>query len=186
LSDFIIHIVYERGAFSSNDTIKTSACLACFSIGLPAFILNKVLTPIFYANNDQRSPFKISAYSLMADVVMSIVLMYFWRASGIALAASLGAWFNCALLLKICKRKGYFDIKIGNIWPFILKILLTNSIMAIVLIVSKGAVYQACYQASMIIKLLALSGMILVGFTTYLISSLMCGIIAKQDVTKLF
>ncbi len=186
LADWIVHVIYQRGAFSSADTLKTSACLACFSVGLPAFIVNKILTPIFYANNDQKSPFKISLYSLAVDVVMSFVLMRLYGAPGIALASSLSAWLNCCLLLRTCKRKSYFDIMIIDIWPFIARLLLCSAIITLALLVGKGCFSQIYHQSTSVIKLLLLGAMIFASFSIYVVSSLMCGAIAKQDITTLF
>ena len=55
LSQPIIHLIYERGEFTSGDTILTSNALAAFAFGLPAFVLAKILTPIFYANLDTKT-----------------------------------------------------------------------------------------------------------------------------------
>jgi putative peptidoglycan lipid II flippase len=186
LADWIVSIIYQRGAFSSADTLKTSACLLCFSLGLPAFILNKILGPIFYANNDQQSPFKISLYSLVFDVLMSFILMRLLGFYGIALASSLSAWFNCYLLLRICKRKMYFDISAIDIWRFMARLSVASAIMGIILFLAKKYLCQVCQQLDSAIKLFLLIAMIFVSFVIYVVSSLLCKTITKQDITNIF
>src|SRR3546814_3993419 len=51
----IVSGLFERGHFDAADTLVTSWALAAFSIGLPSYVLVKVLTPGFYARADTRA-----------------------------------------------------------------------------------------------------------------------------------
>ena len=64
LSRPIIHLIYERGSFSMEDTNRTASALSAFSLGLPAFVMVKIFTSSFYANDDTKTPMKIMFYSL--------------------------------------------------------------------------------------------------------------------------
>ena len=56
MPEAVVAVLFERGAFSPEDTRRTAAALAAFAAGLPAFILAKVLQPGFFAREDTRTP----------------------------------------------------------------------------------------------------------------------------------
>ena len=110
LSKPIIHIIYERGYFSAEDTIRTAEALAAFTFGLPSFIIAKIITPIYYANLDTRTPYRIALYSLFINTVLNIILMIPFGHIGIALGSSIAGWINAFLLYKYAKQYGDFQI----------------------------------------------------------------------------
>jgi len=101
----IIHILFERGAFSSEDTIYTSQVLSIFSLGLPAYILIKVLITCFFARQDTKTPLYISLITVLLNVAISLMLIGTMREMGIALATAISAWVNALLLFFILKFK---------------------------------------------------------------------------------
>jgi len=181
LADLIVHLLYQRGAFTEQDTIQTALCLSYFSLGLPAFILNKVFTPIFYANSDQKTPLKITLYSVILNIFFSIIFMRKYGAAGIALASTIAAWSN-ALLLYIDASK-YFTLK-KEIWKFIFKILICNITMATALYYAKITINASFYNYSFIFKALSLTSIILIGRIVYMILSIILGIITKKELSK--
>ena len=60
LSEPIIYILFERGAFVSEDTLYTAQVLSMFALGLPAYILIKVLVTCFFAREDTKTPLYVS------------------------------------------------------------------------------------------------------------------------------
>jgi len=110
LSKPIIHLIYERGKFLPEDTILTAEALAAFSLGLPAFVIAKILTPIYYANLDTKTPLRITLYSLVINTILNIALMIPFGHVGIAIGASIAAWINAWLLNKYAKQYGDFKV----------------------------------------------------------------------------
>lgn len=104
----IITVLFERGAFSAADSSATAAALAAFSVGLPAYVLVKVLSPGFFAREDTRTPVRIAAVALVANVVLNLILMQVLAHVGIALATALSACLNAALLLWLLIKRGHF------------------------------------------------------------------------------
>ena len=103
LSKPIIHILFERGAFLSEDTFYTSNVLSMFALGLPAYILIKVLVTCFFAREDTKTPLYVSIVSVAVNVVLSLILIQSMREMGIALATTISAWLNILLLYAILK-----------------------------------------------------------------------------------
>ncbi len=94
----IIAGLFERGAFGPDDTAATAAALAAFAFGLPAFMLNKVLTPAFFAREDTKTPMYYAGANALANIVLSIALFPFFGHVGIAAATSVAGWLNAGLL----------------------------------------------------------------------------------------
>lgn len=184
LSDYIIDTIYKRGAFTTSDCILTARCLCAFSIGLPAFILNKIFTPIFYANNDQKTPLKITIYSLLSNIIFNILLIRVCGMVGIAIGSSIAAWLNVCLLYYQIKKNFGFEINKQN-WQFIIKVLASAIIMASVLIIANNNIDNWFYQSNSTVKILILGLMVILGAIIYLLSNLIFGILTIQDLNSL-
>ncbi|NAZ36620.1 murein biosynthesis integral membrane protein MurJ [Rubellimicrobium sp. CFH 75288] len=68
----LILALFERGAFGRADTVATAATLAVYGAGLPAFVLHKVLQPLFYAREDTASPFRFAVWSMVVNAAVAV------------------------------------------------------------------------------------------------------------------
>ena len=172
LSDPIIHIIYQRGAFLFSDTIKTAKVISVFSLGLPAFVLSKIFLPIFYANHDTKTPLKITSYSLLMNTMLNIALMSRFNEVGIALGSSISAWCNVWLLYYYSKQYNQVFFSGKEITIFVLKLILAcvSMILVICLINHFYGVYF--YHDSVLIKLCTLGGSIAAAIAIFFISSI--------------
>jgi putative peptidoglycan lipid II flippase len=166
LSEPIIHVIYQRGAFTYDDTIKTAEAISVFALGLPAFILAKILTPIFYANHDTKTPLKITLYSLAVNTILNIIMMRQFGHLGIALACSVTAWYNVWLLYTHTKKYGLSFID-SKLYSFCSKILLSCAIMVLVIWVIKYYYAGYYYARFLLVKAFMLAATILAGATTF-------------------
>ena len=105
LSTPIIHILFERGAFLAEDTLYTAQVLSIFALGLPAYILIKILVTCFFAREDTKTPLYVAVVSVIINVVLSLLLISTMREMGIALATAISAWANAFLLFIILQFK---------------------------------------------------------------------------------
>ena len=105
LSTPIIHVLFERGAFLAEDTLYTAQVLSIFSLGLPAYILIKILVTCFFAREDTKTPLYVAVVSVIINVVLSLLLISTMREMGIALATAISAWVNAFLLFIILQFK---------------------------------------------------------------------------------
>ena len=106
LSQPIISTLFERGAFSPTAVDATAQTLFCYAFGLPAFIIIKVLQPSFFARYDTLTPVKVASFMVLTNLVLNIILMQYLAHAGLALATSITAWLNVAILTLILKQKG--------------------------------------------------------------------------------
>jgi putative peptidoglycan lipid II flippase len=120
-------VLFERGAFTLQDTMATARALAAFAIGLPAFVLIKVLQPGFFAREDTRTPMRLAAINLVLNAGGSLALFFAFKAAGlmphvgIALATSVAAWVNAAMLWGALRLRGDFvvDARLARNVPLI-------------------------------------------------------------------
>lgn len=117
----IIRLIFEHGAFLPSDTRATAAALAFYALGLFAYSGVKVLVPAFYALGRTRAPVAISVLSVGANVALSIALIGPMGYRGLALATSLAAILNFALLM-IFMRRAAGDIGGGSLLFALFKI----------------------------------------------------------------
>jgi putative peptidoglycan lipid II flippase len=179
LSHPIIHLIYERGAFTSEDAFKTASALSAFSFGLPAFILTKIFMPIFYANQDTKTPMKITIYALTTNTLLNVILMIPFGHVGIALGTSVAAWYQVWLLMKYAKLCRHFALS-KDMWSFIFKIAICVALLAATVILSKYVIGHYYYDNSVFVKLLSVFTTIIVSAGVYIICVNMTGIYGLQ------
>jgi putative peptidoglycan lipid II flippase len=110
LSDPIVRVLFERGRFGPEDTLRTAGALAAFAVGLPAFVLVKAFTPGFFAREDTRTPLVIAVISIVVNVALNLAFLYGTALAqiGIALATSLSGWLNAALLAGVLRHRNHW------------------------------------------------------------------------------
>ena len=82
------HTLLQHGAFTAADTVASAHALAAFSLGLPAYILIKVLVPGFHARGDTRTPVRIALVAMLANLVGNLVLIWPLQHVGLALSTA--------------------------------------------------------------------------------------------------
>ncbi|MDO8982612.1 murein biosynthesis integral membrane protein MurJ [Cypionkella sp.] len=98
--------LYQRGAFTADDTAATALVLAIYGAGLPAFVLHKVYQPLYYAREDSRSPFRFAIVSMIINAAIAVGLMPYIGFAAAALATTLAGWMMAAQLWFGTKRMG--------------------------------------------------------------------------------
>jgi len=105
----IISVLFERGEFTLNSAIETSRALLCYSIGLPAFSVIRIIVAAHYSLQDTKSPMKAAIVALIVNALLSLTLMFPLKHAGLALATSLASMVNVAMLWVILRiRLGAF------------------------------------------------------------------------------
>jgi len=104
LAEPIVVTLFERGAFSHADSVATAQTLKAYAIGLIAFCWVKLLASACYAGKDAKAPMHYAAISVAVNIILAVILMQFWAYVGLALATSLAAFVNVAMLYKRLTR----------------------------------------------------------------------------------
>lgn len=105
LSFPIVNTLWERGEFTRAASEGTAIALVYFSIGLCAYAGSKVLTSAYYSLQDTKTPAKLGIYTMLLNIVFSLILMGPLKHGGLALSTSLAAMINTFLLIYFLKKK---------------------------------------------------------------------------------
>ena len=123
IPNFIVMGIYEGDEFTPNDVIMVSEALVPFAIGLPAFVLIKVLSPGFFAREDTVTPMKFATAGVVINLLLGIGLFFGPLGFvGLAIATSVAGWVNAGLLAATLARRGLFkpDARVLSKLPRIL------------------------------------------------------------------
>ncbi|MGB1361117.1 MAG: murein biosynthesis integral membrane protein MurJ [Alphaproteobacteria bacterium] len=175
----IISGLFMYGNFGLNDTYKTAYALQAFAIGLPAFVLIKVLSPVFFARGNTTTPVRISILCMVLNIALSIWLMTTMYHVGIALATSISAWVNVMLLLLNVRKQNIELLRKGTM------AVLTK--MFIISVIMGAIVYQLSniYFDNLIngdYKVLYLMIIIITGLVVYFGMAIGSGLINKSKI----
>jgi putative peptidoglycan lipid II flippase len=110
LSDGIVALLFERGAFDAHDRIQTATVLRMYIAGLLPFGISKLFSLWLYARHRQGEAAKIAAKSLGVNIVFSLILIGPMAAPGLALASSISGWTLLFWTLKAVGRELFLDI----------------------------------------------------------------------------
>ncbi len=102
----LVQVLFERGAFSADDSANTAIAVAVYGLGLPAFVLQKVLQPVYFARSDTRTPFHFALVALVVNAVLAIGLSFFIGYIAAAIATSVAGWVMTGLLWRGARRMG--------------------------------------------------------------------------------
>jgi putative peptidoglycan lipid II flippase len=179
----VIAVLFERGAFGSPETGATAAALAAYALGLPAYVLIKVLGPGFFAREDTVTPVKIAAGCVVINLVLNLLLMGPLVHVGIALATAISAWINAGLLMFVLRRRGHFrsDLRLRKAIP---RVLLASAAMAAAIRFSMDGL--AGYAAAdSVQRTIALAVVIAIGLAAFAAAALLFGAARREDIKRM-
>lgn len=129
----MLSTLFGYGALEDRDVAMAARSLMAYSGGLLAFILIKVLSPGYFARQDMRTPVRIGIIAMSANMVMNLILVFPLAHAGLALATTLSACLNAALLWRGLRRTGVYRASAG--WgAFLLRVAVATAAMCAVLI----------------------------------------------------
>jgi putative peptidoglycan lipid II flippase len=119
----LVSVLFQRGANTADDAAAIALAVAIYGLGLPAFVLQKVLQPLYFAREDTRTPFRYAIWAMVVNAAVAIGLQFYigWQAA--ALATTIAGWTMVALLMRGARPFGEvarFDLRFRRrIWRII-------------------------------------------------------------------
>ena len=102
----IMAVLFGRGAFDAQAALLSSQSLAAYALGLPAFVLLKVLVPAFFAHGDTSTPVRVGMIAIAMNLGLNLLFMTPLQHIGPAMATSISALFNVIALAILLGRSG--------------------------------------------------------------------------------
>ncbi|MCH8172139.1 MAG: murein biosynthesis integral membrane protein MurJ [Proteobacteria bacterium] len=180
----MIAVLFQRGEFVASDTLATSKALMAYVIGLPAYVLVKVLVPAYYSRKDTKTPVKFGLISIGVNFVLNIVLMQFLAHVGLALATAIASWVNVTLLYLYLARRGYFRVD-KRLKRRVLKIIGSSLVMGAVLWAVSGLLAPS-FARGTFEGGAALIALVLIGLLVYGGAARLTGALSIAEARQLF
>lgn len=165
----IIRVIYERGGFSPHSTDMTALALSVYAPGLVVFSLLKVLIPVFYAQQDMKTPVRIGIACTCLSLVLKLIFMWPLKHAGIALATVLATSVEVVVLFGLIHRR-FGSPGWSNILNSFLKIFAAAIVMGIVACVINHSCrsllgsHNVSLQITRIVSLCAAIGLAVVAY----------------------
>ena len=125
----LVSVLFQRGAFGPEDTAATALAVAVYGLGLPGFVLQKALQPLFFAREDTRRPFYFALASLVVNAGIAIGLMPAFGFIAAAIGTTVSGWASVALLWYASRRMGVAATLDHRFRKRIWRILLASALM---------------------------------------------------------
>ncbi|MEO1954124.1 MAG: murein biosynthesis integral membrane protein MurJ, partial [Campylobacterales bacterium] len=110
LSQEITWLLFQRGAFTYEDTLNTSLILKMYLIGLIPYGLSKLFLLWLYAKEMQMVAAKIATYSLVTYLIFALTLISPFGVAGIAFASTMSGFVSFAFVIKNFGIDNFKDI----------------------------------------------------------------------------
>ncbi|MCL7464464.1 murein biosynthesis integral membrane protein MurJ [Phaeovulum sp. NW3] len=179
----LISVLYDRGVWTADDTTATALALAAYGLGLPAFVLQKVLQPLYYAREDTRRPFLYAVGSMIVNAGFAVGMMPVMGFMAAALATSVSGWVMVAQLWFGARQMGDAARPDARFWSRLWRILAASAVMGLALWALAGAMESALVAPGS--RYLALAGLCLAGMAVYFGLGALIGAYRAADLMRL-
>ena len=167
----IARAIFERGAYTAVDAAQTGLAAGLFALGLPAFVLNKTLTPAFFAAEDSRTPLRLALWAMGINTVLAIAGSWVFGWVAIPVATAVAAWVNTVWLWIVLRQRGYaMDARLVRRLP---RMALASVAMGAVLWLSAAA--MAPWFDSALTRIPALLALVATGMIAYALAGRAAG-----------
>ena len=180
----IITVLFERGAFGADAARATAHALAAFALGVPAYVLIKILQPAFYAREDTKTPLKAALANVTTNIALSLALFPALGHVGIALATAAAAWVDSGLLGFWLHRAGHLrlDTACRRRLP---RMALASALMGAALVAGHRGVLLPWFDAGPAWAIPALAALVIGGMVVYAGFALITGAATPTDLRRL-
>lgn len=175
----LVSVLFERGAFGPADTAATAIAVAIYGAGLPAFVMQKVVSPLYYAREDTRSPFRFAVHSMIVNVVVAIGLAPVLGFEAAALGTTVAGWTMYWQLwrgTRAMDASARADARLRRSVP---RIILASLVMGAVLVVT--ARLMDGWLHAHLIRYFALVLLVGIGLASYALAILATGALSLSD-----
>ncbi|OPX56323.1 putative peptidoglycan lipid II flippase [Oceanospirillum multiglobuliferum] len=174
LAEPLLYTLFQYGAMTPHDVDMAAMSLRAYAVGLIAFMLIKVLAPGYYARQDTKTPVKIGIKAMVANMIFNLMLVFWLDHAGLALATSLSAFLNAALLWYGLKKSGVFVWQQG--WSkYLLQLLLSASSLVAVLLLFQPEL-SAWQGADWLQRGMWMAGLVGAGIAVFVLTLVLTGL----------
>ena len=160
----LVTVLFERGQFTAADSAETAMALAIYGVGLPAFVLQKVLQPLYFARSDTKTPFRFALATMVVNAVLAVGLAFWVGFLAAAIATSFAAWVMVWLLWRGSRTMGMAARLDDGIRKRAWRIVLASAIMGLaiwVILQAAAPIFLMAQLRIVALVLLVLAAMVI-------------------------
>jgi putative peptidoglycan lipid II flippase len=176
----IATVIFEGGRFTQENAAVTGAVLATLVLGLPAYVLIKILAPGFYARRDIKTPVLVAVATLLGSVVLNFILVPRLGIVALPLSTAIGAWANAFLLAALLHSRGHFRVP-GWLASRVVRQLLAGAAMGATLWVLERALADR-FAGSVGDRVLSMGALVAAGGIVYFAIAWTIGAMNRDDI----
>jgi len=179
----LVTAFYVGGNFTVEAGQTTAKVVAALVVGLPAYVLVKVLIPSFFARKDTKTPVYTAGISLLINITLNLILIPLYGIFGLALAGAIAAWCNCAMLYTMLHRRGHFRLELSLLLR-IGRITISAIGMAAVLIYT-APIGEGLYDGNIWERVGSITALCSAGGLVYAVLALITGAVDREKIALL-
>ncbi len=176
-----VAVLYQRGGFLPEDTIRTGGALSFYAIGMIGMAYNEMLSKSFFSMQNSKTPMMTALCSMAVNILMAYFLVSSMGIAGLALAAAAGSTAN-AVLNYVCINRVYRTLFSKKDGIDLLKIAASSIVM--------GGIMFMIYKALANVLTLDPVGGIIMGGTAaaagLLVYALLCYVLRVDILVNMF
>ena len=178
----LIAVLFQRGAFGPDDTAATALALAVYGMGLPAFVLQKVLQPLYFARENTRTPFYYALAAMVVNAAVAVGLAPLIGFVAAAIGTTLAGWAMVFLLWRGSRGMGEAAFLDDRFHSRVWRILLAAAIMGFTL--WTAALLLGPLFGSGSLRYLALAILVGLGIAVYFTAAHLLGALPLSDIRR--
>jgi len=175
----LVEVLFQRGAFTADDTARTAMVTAVYGLGLPAFVMAKVLQPVYFARENTRTPFHFALVAMVVNAVLAIGLSTWLGYVAAAIGTTVAGWSMTLLLWFGAARMGPETRLDARFWARFWRIIAASWLMGAVLWM--GVIVLGPMFGAGALRYLALAILVTLGMVSYFAIGQMLGAFRLQD-----
>lgn len=130
MAEPLVRLLYEWKSWTSFSTVITARALRFMSLGMVGYGLQNLLSRVFYARMDGKTPVISGIVSIAVNLMLCLMLSGPMDVAGLSLATALSATAGAAVLLLPTLRR-FPHLKSREFWLSLGKMLLCTLVMGI-------------------------------------------------------
>lgn len=178
----IIASLFGRGEFRGAEIDATANVLSAFSLGLPAYVLVKVVSTSFFARHDTKTPLHGAVAAVVANILLNCILVVPFSYVGIATSTAIASWVNAGWLL-IQLRKQDAQWADSQLKQNLIKMVGCSLLLGVGLFFAEKIIIPI-FQESDIMRGLILVSVITVAIVVYFVCLFIIGVLNLKDIKK--
>lgn len=172
LSEPTVAVAFQRGLFGAEQVKMTADAVVGFAVGLPAYVLTKVFSSVYFAFGDTKTPVIFGAISVVLNAIFLIIIVPFLKYFGLALCTSLSAISNALMFIYFCDERIKLSLNKGFLCNIVSQI--CGSIIMYVVLIELKKLYWLNEIGASTTKWIIYITFLSAGFCAFFVTTVVC------------